>query len=683
MKNICIISILFFFSIALLPAQNVPNGGFEEWEINGDGGLEPVGWETLNDDEFINVSQVEGHSGQFAAKMSVEWVIDQYDGAMLFLEENFSITERFTAFNFFLQGETVATDYLSVNVGLFKDGILIGYAISQFDQNYPSWTEISMEITYDNDEIPDAAFIGIQIYPLTEANYGTFYILDDLNLNMGSGSSNPNLLLANTNFEGTSLELAFSMPMADPTGAHDQFSGKRNGNAIGFTSASLKPGNDYIIVLNLASPVLAGDDLKVSYAAGTVTAATGEPLESFTDHTVLNLTGGTQASWQIVPGGVTEDLFSVHFATNSTGYISGAMARCLKSTNEGVNWGVVPVASGADFRAVWATSANDVYLGAWDTVYASHNAGQVWSPAYTNSFLLGVNALQFTSPQNGFAFLTYSSSVKTTDAGNSWSIPTGPGVIEDFYDGFMLDDINGYGVGDCGLIAKTTDGGATWSQYDWNNWLEWSCIQIWGVHFTSASNGFATADSGVVFRTTDGGSHWNRSVIAGADDMLNDVFFVNPATGYIVGRNGKIFKTTNGGDTWIPEVSLTTNDLHSVFFISENLGWVVGSNGTILRYGGSSSSVTDPENEVTSTLNIYPNPFSQKATLTFDVPGQTKAEIEIYDLSGRKLCLVYSGSFLPGLQTISLELPALGNGVYLCRISHSKGFISKPFVICN
>jgi photosystem II stability/assembly factor-like uncharacterized protein len=681
MKKICIISILFFLSIALLNAQNVPNGGFEDWEINEDGGLEPVGWVTLNDDEFTDVSQVDGHDGQYAAKMSVEWVVDQYDGAMLFLEDNFSVSERYTALSFYLQGETVATDYLSINIGMFKDGLYIGHAIGHFDQNYPSWTEISMEITYDNNEIPDSAFIGIQIYPLTQANNGTYYIIDDLNLNMGSGSSNPELLLAYTNVEGTAFELGFSMPMADPAGTHNQFSGKRNGNTIGFTSASLKPGDDYFIVLTLADPVLAGDELKVSYTAGTVTSEAGDPLESFTDHAVLNEVGVTQATWQLVPSGVSEDLFSVHFANNTTGYIGGAMAKCLKSTNQGINWSTVPVTSGADFRAVWATSSNDAYLGAWDSVYATHNGGQAWSPAYTNTFLLGVNALQFTSPQNGFAFLTYSSSVKTTNAGNSWSIPTGPGVIEDFYDGYMLDDNTGYGVGDCGLISKTTDGGATWSQYEWNNWTEWSCIQIWGVHFTSALNGFATADSGVVLRTTDGGDHWSRSVIAGPEDMLNDVFFVNPATGYIVGRNGKLFKTSNGGDTWIPEVSLTSNDLHSVFFISENLGWVVGSNGTILRYGESSTSVSDPGDNFISQVLIFPNPFSNSALLKVNVPENIEAEIEIYDLSGRKLSHVFTGTLLEGAQSIELNVPEFDNGIYFCRISYAGGNVCKSFVI--
>lgn len=683
MKNIYIISILFLFSISLLSAQNVPNGGFEDWEINEDGGFEPVGWQTLNDDEWTDVFQVEGHQGQYAAQLSTIWeeAMQGYAGAMLFLDNNFSISERYTALSFFIQGSAAETDYLGVNLGVFNDGILIGSAITEINQVYNGWTEVSLEIDYINDEIPDSAFIGIQIYPLMNAHDGTMYTIDDLNLNMGSGSSNPVLLTAITDVGGTAFELTFSKPMADPAGAQNQFSGTRNGNGIGFSSASLKAGDNYTIRLALADPVMAGDQLKVSYTAGTVTSAEGEPLESFADHTVLNQVGGTQAGWQIISSGLTEDLYSVHFATNSTGYIGGAMAKCLKSTNEGFNWSAVPVASGADFRAVWATSSNDVYLGAWDSVYASHNGGQAWAPSYTNTFMLGVNALQFTSPQNGFAFLTYSSLVKTTNAGNSWSVPTGPGVIEDFYDGYMLDDVNGYGVGDCGLIAKTTDGGATWWQYDWNNWTEWSCIQIWGVHFTSATNGFATADSGVVFRTLDGGAHWTRNVIAGQDEMLNDVFFVNPATGYIIGRNGKMFKTTNGGDTWVPEASMTTNDLHSVFFISENLGWVVGSNGTILRYGESSNAVQEPGNDFITGMNIFPNPFANTASLLIDVPEKIEAEIDIYDLSGRKLRNVFTGQILPGSGPVPMDLPGLDNGIYFCRVSHSKGQLSKPFII--
>jgi photosystem II stability/assembly factor-like uncharacterized protein len=674
-------------AISLLPfiamSQNVFNGGFEDWEINEDGAFEPVGWQTLNTDSWTDVFQVEGHAGQFAANLSTVWdeSLQGYSGAMLFPDHNFSISERFTALSFFIYGSAAETDYLGVNLGIFKDGVLIGNAITQINQAYGGWTEVSLEIDYIGDGVPDSAFIGIQIYPLMNAHDGTSYTIDELNLNSGSGSTSPVLLTAVTNAAGTAFELTFSKPMANPAGMQSQFSGSRNGNGIGFNSAALKSGDNYTIVLTLADPVLAGDVLKVSYTAGTVESAEGEPLESFSDHAVLNEVGGTQASWQVVAGGVTEDLYSVHFATNSNGYIGGALARCLKSTNGGINWSPVPVASQADFRAVWATSSNDAYLGGWDTVFASHNGGTAWNMAYTNTFLLGVNALQFTSPQNGYAFMTYSSFLKTTDAGNNWSVPTGPGVIEDFYDGYMLDDNNGYGVGDCGLIAKTTDGGATWSQYDWNNWTEWSCIRIWGVHFTSASNGYATADSGVVLRTTDSGGHWSRNVIASPDDMLNDIFFVNPATGYIAGGSGKVFKTTNGGDSWTQEPSLTTNDLHSVFFISENLGWVVGSNGTILRYGDASSSVGEPVQLDDKQVIIYPNPSSGKATLAVDAPFYSDVSADIFDLTGKLVCNVFKGKLNKGQNLLRMNLEGLNNGLYLCRISGPGLEVSKSFII--
>jgi hypothetical protein len=289
--------------------------------------------------------------------------------------------------------------------------------------------------------------------------------------------------------------------------------------------------------------------------------------------------------------------------------------------------------------------------------------------------------LQFTSPTNGYAFMSYSSVTKTADAGNSWSIPTGCGVIEDFYDGYMIDDNTGFGVGDCGLIAKSTDGGATWTQYEWNNWTEWSCIQIWGVHFTSALNGYATADSGVVFRTTDGGNQWSRSIIAGQNDMLTDVFFINPSTGYIVGKNGKLFKTANGGDSWIAEPSLTTNDLHSVFFISENLGWAVGSNGTILRYGETNTSVNEAPKITGENISIYPNPSSSQAYLMIKPGEELESEIGIYDITGRNLGKVYSGRLEKGQNLVDLGVSGLKNGTYFCRVTWAGGQVCKPFIV--
>lgn len=687
MKKAILLLCAMFALIPLVNAQNVPNGGMENWEINSSGGLEPVSWQTLNTDDFTNTFQVAGHTGQYAARLSVEWdaVLEMYTAPMFFLDDNFNVTERFTAFNFFVEGTAVGGDYLSVSVGMFKNGELIGTALTQINQAYSSWTQVSMPIEYLNGETPDQCFIGIHIYPVMGSNTGTYYTIDDLNLDMGTGTSNPVMLFAETNTAGSAFELAFSKAMADPSGTQNQFAGTRNSNPVVFTAASLKPGDNNTIVLSLGDPVIAGDVLKVSYTAGTVATATGAPLLTFSNHNVVNRVGAIAPSWQVVPSGVIEDLFAVHFASTMNGFISGSEARCLKSGDGGDRWNPVSVPSVADFQSVWATSANDAYLGGWDTVYATHNGGQSWAGAYTHLANYAVNELQFLSPQNGFAFMSWSQFAKTTNGGNTWSLTNGGGFTAlDFFGGFMLDQNTGWGVGDLSMIAKTTDGGESWVPYEWNNYLDYTDIQLWAVYATSASNAWIAADSGVVFRTMNGGDTWSRNTIAGPEDRLTDVYFINSDIGYIVGFNGKIFKTVDGGNTWFPEPQLTVNNLNAVFFISENLGWAVGNNGTILRYSGSGlTSLTDFQaggNPV--SLSVFPNPADKLLNLSLEIRMTGNYDLEILDQLGCVVKSVVQSPLPPGTYTYPINSGQLPAGVYLCKLSNGlTNSIKKAIVI--
>jgi photosystem II stability/assembly factor-like uncharacterized protein len=664
-------------------AQEVPNGGFEDWEITGDNVLEPVYWQTDNMDDLTLVYQEAGHSGQFSAKISVEW--DESLGMnltpILYYEGYFPISERFTSLEFYAMGESLNDDYLSVNVGMYKNGILIGSTFGEIFDDFADWTQVSVPISYGNEELPDECFISITFWPAGSVDLGTYMFIDDLDLSMGSGPLEPVLLAAITNTAGSAFELNFNTPMADPTGTHNQFSGTHNGAAVSFTSAALKSGNDATIVLNLASPVQANEVLKVSYTAGTVTSEAGVALASFTNQDVTNIAGGTSGSWQLIPGGVEENLHSVHFAGSNVGYISGGAGRCLKSVNSGFNWTIQTVPSYAELFTIWATSTDDVHIGAWDTVYNSHNGGQTWTGVYINTVNYYIMDMQFHSANNGFAFMQASAFKKTTDGGNSWSPITGSGVIDDFLAGFMIDETNGFAVGGAGLMCHTTDGGLTWPQYDWNNWTEWSPINIEGVYFTSAVNGYAVADSGILLRTSDGGNHWTKSYIAGPDDKLMDVFFLNAAMGWIVGYHGKIFSTTDGGNTWNQEPVLTSQNLNSVFFISASLGWAVGDYGTILRFGEPSSSVPETGQSSPRDLHLYPNPFSDKATLRIEATEKMDVEVDIFDLAGRKVEQVFNGTLLQGSCEIELALPDLQNGIYFCRVSGSGTHACTSFVI--
>jgi photosystem II stability/assembly factor-like uncharacterized protein len=684
MKNFILLSIIFLITLFRAEAQNVPNGSFENWDTNKNGGSEPVGWQSLNESSFTNLFKVAGHSGESAAKLSVEFNPSAKTNVapMFFLDNNFAISQRFTAFEFYLKGTATGGDYLSVSVGMYKGKTLIGYSIHQMNQTYAGWTHITMPIEYDSGEVPDECFIGIHIYPVMDSHMGTNYTIDDLALTSSSGSVPPVLLSAATNTTGNVLELTFSKPMADPAGKQNQFTFTRNGIAMGLTSAALKPGDSNTILLSPAAPVTAGDVLLISYIPGNISAASGEPLLSFSNLSVSNLTGSIQAtSWQLVSSGVTDNLYSVHFANSTNGYVGGAGARCLKSTNSGLNWTSVNVPSNADFQAVWAVTPETVYLGAWDTVYYTNNGGTKWNGSFTNSFTLAVNDLQFLSSTNGYGFMSVSSFINTTNGGTNWAERTGSGVIEDYTAGYMLDQNTGFAVGNCSHIAKTTDGGRTWSVYEWNNWNNWTCTDIWGVHFATEQKGFAVADSGIVYSTANGGNSWSRKVIAGPDDRLTDVFFVNANKGWIVGHNGKIFGTTDGGNTWIQQPTITSNHLNGVFFISENLGWAVGNDGTILKYGG---ITTAAEHELFSGISnsvIFPNPSSGSCTLHCTVLHSGNVNIIITDITGRVVRTVYKGMLDQGNHSFDIELENSKNGIYFCRLVSGRETNSIKFII--
>lgn len=683
MKNFITLLIVLVLPVSVLFAQNVPNGGFEDWETAGNGTLEPLNWQTNNLDDLTFVYQETGHTGNYSARISVEWdeTLGMNITPMLYSDGFYPISERFTALNLFLMGESVDNNHLMVNIGMYKDGMNIGATLYPLYDDYTEWTAVSVPISYATGDVPDECSISFTIWPAGEVILGSHFFIDDVEFGTGSGPTPPLLIAAFTNITGTAFELNFNTPMADPTGAQGQFSGTHNGTAVSFTQAALKNGDPGTIVLTLAVPVAANETLKVSYSAGTVSSAEGVALESFTDEEVTNLVGGTTGSWHVVPGGTEESLYSVHFANSGTGYIGGGWGTFLKSTNGGVTWTPQDLPAQYDLLTVYAASPDAVHAGSWDTVYNTTNGGQSWNGVYLNTVNYWVMDLQFLTVNNGFMFLQASGFKKTTDGGNNWTELAGSGVIDDFHDGYMIDENNGFAVGITGIISHTTDGGQTWPQYEYNNWTEWSPITIEAVHFTSMTNGFAVADSGALFRTTDGGVHWTKSYIAGPDDHLMDIFFLNANLGWIVGYHGKIMTTTDGGNSWNTETPVTTHDLNSVFFISNNLGWAVGANGTILRFGEASSAVNENPAEKNPVLEIFPNPCRDNISFSIKMEKESKVDIGIYDLTGRFITQVFSGKLPAGNQLLKFNTTILENGIYFCRISGQTVSAAQSFII--
>ncbi|MBW8050396.1 MAG: hypothetical protein FVQ77_08680, partial [Cytophagales bacterium] len=294
-----------------------------------------------------------------------------------------------------------------------------------------------------------------------------------------------------------------------------------------------------------------------------------------------------KGQWSQLTSGSNCNLESVHFPHPDTGYVACQNDTVLKTDDQGGSW--VPKAPLPAFSSPSSLYFTDASIGYVTSafgfsIYKTIDGGNSWSAQSTT--LWAIYSIYFPATDTGFAvggedtdfdFFLEHTVAKTTDGGATWS-STSLGGFDDVLTGVYFTDVNtGYAVGTLGVIFKTTNGGVSWTAQTSGtfDYLE-------GVHFPSVDTGYVVGWTGTILKTTDGGTNWNAQ-ISGTTENLYSVYFVNANTGYAVGDNGTILKTINGGTTWIPESSGTTENLKSVYFTYPDTGYAVGFNGTILK----------------------------------------------------------------------------------------------------
>src|SRR5207253_5527497 len=92
-----------------------------------------------------------------------------------------------------------------------------------------------------------------------------------------------------------------------------------------------------------------------------------------------------------------------------------------------------------------------------------------------------------------------------------------------------------------GAIARTTDGGMSWSTLLYDQAIQ-------GLDFPVITSGFAVGWAGRISHSTDAGITWTDQT-SGTSANLNDVSFASDALrGIAVGDSGTILWTANGGE---------------------------------------------------------------------------------------------------------------------------------------
>ncbi|MBE2217513.1 MAG: T9SS type A sorting domain-containing protein [Ignavibacteria bacterium] len=95
------------------------------------------------------------------------------------------------------------------------------------------------------------------------------------------------------------------------------------------------------------------------------------------------------------------------------------------------------------------------------------------------------------------------------------------------------------GKGSHGIMVKTTNGGANWSEVNTP-----SPFMVNQISFLNETTGFIATATGL-YKTNNGGSNWSTLITGG----FLDLFFVSESTGFAISGDfpAKIYRTTNGG----------------------------------------------------------------------------------------------------------------------------------------
>lgn len=144
----------------------------------------------------------------------------------------------------------------------------------------------------------------------------------------------------------------------------------------------------------------------------------------------------------------------------------------------------------------------------------------------------------------------------------------------------LLPDRTGYMCG-YGVMARTTDDGATWQFQD----IREDNFNALDVHSTNEV--WTCGWNGSIYHTIDGGRSWVRK--RNGNDLtkpryhLYDILFTDAQNGYAVGENGLVIYSDDGGDHWMEMDRFTGDALYSVALCPDKSLLICGENGVLYR----------------------------------------------------------------------------------------------------
>ncbi|MBU0692921.1 T9SS type A sorting domain-containing protein [bacterium] len=280
-------------------------------------------------------------------------------------------------------------------------------------------------------------------------------------------------------------------------------------------------------------------------------------------------------TWELQESNVDETLRGVAFTDEMNGWVVGWYGEVLHTTDGGRNWAEfdlypeLPPTSQPDLLNIdFYDSQHGWIVG--EVCFRTTDGGETWEAFSSNAeWLSGVQALS----ENTIVACGNSGKILRI-VGENINFTTLE--IQSLRDIEFVDDMEGYVVGDVGIVGKTMDGGLSWQIVDAGA----SNLRLNGVAFADPQQAIIGGLSYSLYRTTELGQEW-ESVSPGVPPQFNSVSFANQELGFCLNEQDELLKTTNGGVNWFLHPFSATFGLYCLRFSSETDLWIVGAQGAV------------------------------------------------------------------------------------------------------
>ena len=119
----------------------------------------------------------------------------------------------------------------------------------------------------------------------------------------------------------------------------------------------------------------------------------------------------------------------------------------------------------------------------------------------------------------------------------------------------------------------------------------------------------------------------------------------------------------------------------SAIYIPSDQSYTNGTAIGVRLLTGDQWGVGIEENTLVSSMNVYPNPANEEATVSFELANASDVAITVTDLSGKAVYSTSMSNVAAGLTEVAINTSSLSNGVYVVNVSSDNAVSTQQLVI--